>query len=110
MHQLHNQGWTQNTLITKRWDYISALCRSKTLHCNSDVGLVTSTEPEVGAWRWCVYLGSWVEPGLAPGLWLWIVHVLGLPRLVLALSCLSEASWPRDLPILPHEGFGRVRC
>ena len=25
------------------------------------------------------------------------------------VACLSDASWPRDIPILPHECSGRVR-
>ena len=42
----------QNAGLHKRATY------SKTLHCDGDLGLVTSTNPGVGAWRWCLCLGS----------------------------------------------------
>ena len=46
--------------------------QSSVLHCDSGLGLVTSTEPGVGAWRWCLCLGSgwslvW-RLGCGPGL------------------------------------------
>ena len=112
MPQLRKQGLSNMPLLQKRW--ITQVCPtySKTLHCDGDLGLVASTNPGVGAWKWCLCLGSgWsLVWRLGCGLGLGLAgHLPGLPRLVPALACLCKASWPLDIPILPHESFGRVR-
>ena len=74
--------------------------QSKTLYCDSSLCLVTSTER--GGGGACV----WGLGGAWSGAWAVNLDWAWLGTLVLALACLSEASWSRDFPILPSESFG----